>query len=46
MLGLESAAHAGDEVSEFEGVRIFVDPFSLPIVHGMTIDFVEGVSRS
>jgi iron-sulfur cluster assembly protein len=46
MLGLERAAHAGDEVYEFEGVRIFVDPFSLPIVHGMTIDFVEGVEPS
>jgi iron-sulfur cluster assembly accessory protein len=46
MMGLESAAHAGDEVYEFEGVRIFVDPFSLPIVHGMTIDFVEGVEAS
>lgn len=45
-LGLESAAHAGDEVYEFDGVCIFVDPFSLPIVHGMTIDFIEGVEAS
>ena len=43
MLGLESSAHSGDEVYEFDGVRVFVDPFSLPIVHGMTIDFVDGV---
>lgn len=43
MLGLETAANSGDEVYEFDGVRVFVDPFSLPIVHGMTIDFVDSV---
>jgi iron-sulfur cluster assembly protein len=46
MLGLETAAQAGDEVYEFEGVRVFVDPFSLPIVHGMRIDFVDTLQSS
>lgn len=45
-LGLERAPHLGDEVYEFEGVRVFVDPFSLPIVHGMRIDFVDEVGGS
>jgi iron-sulfur cluster assembly protein len=46
MLGLEKSAHAGDEVYEFDGVRVFVDPFSLPIVHGMHVDYVESVEAS
>jgi iron-sulfur cluster assembly protein len=46
MLGLETSAHAGDEVYEFEGVRVYVDAFSLPIVHGMRIDFVDMVETS
>jgi iron-sulfur cluster assembly protein len=46
MLGLESAAQAGDEVYDFEDVRIYVDPLSLPIVDGMRIDYVEGIDAS
>lgn len=45
-LGLDTAAHAGDEVYEFEDVRVFVDPYSVPIVRGMTIDFVDGVESA
>jgi iron-sulfur cluster assembly protein len=46
MLGLETSAHAGDEVYDIDGVRVFVDAFSLPIVHGMRIDFVDTVETS
>jgi iron-sulfur cluster assembly protein len=46
MLGLESAAQTGDEVYEFDGVRVFVDSLSLPIVHGMKIDFVESIEAT
>jgi iron-sulfur cluster assembly accessory protein len=46
MLGLEGSAQAGDEVYEYDGVRVFVDPFTLPVVHGMRIDFVDGVEAS
>jgi iron-sulfur cluster assembly accessory protein len=46
MLGLETSARAGDEVYEFDGVRVFVDPLSLSIVHGMRIDFIDTVETS
>jgi iron-sulfur cluster assembly protein len=46
MLGLETSARAGDEVYEFDGVRVFVDAFSRLIVHGMRIDFVDTVETS
>jgi Iron-sulfur cluster assembly accessory protein len=46
MLGLESSAQSGDEVYDFEGVQVFVDSLSLPIVHGMRIDFVETVEAT
>jgi iron-sulfur cluster assembly protein len=46
MLGLETKAGAGDEIYDFDGVKVFVDPESLPIVDGMRIDFVETVQKS
>ncbi|TVR99927.1 MAG: iron-sulfur cluster assembly accessory protein [Rhodospirillales bacterium] len=46
MLGLESRADPGDEVYEFDGVRVYVDAHSLPIVHGMQVDFVETLEQS
>jgi iron-sulfur cluster assembly protein len=45
-LGIEAASRAGDQVYEFGEVRLFVDPFSLPMVDGMRIDFVEDVQAS
>jgi iron-sulfur cluster assembly protein len=45
-LGLDTAAHADDQVYEVDGVRVFVDPFSVPIVDGMTVDFVDGVEQT
>jgi len=45
-LGLDKAAHAEDETYEFDGVRVFVDPFTVPIVRNMTINFVDGVESS
>ena len=42
-LGLDTAANDGDEIYEFGGVRLYVDPYTVPIVRGMTIDFVDGV---
>ena len=46
MLGLETGASAGDEIYYFDGVKVFVDPESLPIVDGMRIDFVESLEKS
>ena len=44
-LGLDNPA-SNDEVYEFEGGRVFVDPYTSPIVDGMTVDFVDGVESS
>lgn len=46
MLGLEAKAQDGDQIYDFNSVKIFVDPFSLPIIDGMTIDYVEGIEAS
>ncbi len=46
LLGLESAAMDGDEVYEAGAVKVFVDPHSLPIIHGTQIDYVEGLESS
>lgn len=45
-LGLDKAAHADDQVYEFDGVQIFVDPYTLPIIDEMTVDFVDEVEQS
>lgn len=33
----------GDRVTMIEGVRIFIDEFSLPYIAGTTLDYVEGL---
>ena len=33
--------HADDRVFEDRGVKVFVDPESLPLVEGTTVDFVK-----
>ena len=45
-LGLDTAAHEDDQVYEFEDVRVFVDAYSAPIVHGMSIEVVDGVESA
>ncbi|MBU2033920.1 MAG: iron-sulfur cluster assembly accessory protein [Alphaproteobacteria bacterium] len=41
--GLTDAADGEDLVSETEGVRLVVDPVSLDLVAGSTVDFVESL---
>ncbi len=43
-LGFDSGAQDGDEVVEAHGVRILVDPFSMPYLRGASVDYVEGLS--
>ena len=38
---LADAAEADDRVSETDGVKLVVDPVSLDLVTGSTVDFVE-----
>jgi iron-sulfur cluster assembly accessory protein len=45
-LGFDRGAQAGDDVLEFHGVKVVVDPFSAPYLQGSTIDFLEGLQES
>jgi iron-sulfur cluster assembly accessory protein len=45
-LGFDRGAQAGDNVLEFHGVTVVVDPFSTPYLQGSTIDFLEGLAES
>ena len=40
---LADAAEAGDLVSETGGVKLVVDPVSLDLIEGSTVDFVESL---
>ena len=40
---LAGEPEAGDSVSETDGVRLVVDPVSLDLVTGSTVDFVESL---
>ena len=40
---LADSAESDDSVSETEGVRLVVDPISLDMIAGSTIDFVESL---
>lgn len=46
ILGLDATARKVDQVYEFDGVKVYVDPFSLPMIDGMNIDYVESVEAS
>ena len=43
---LETKARPTDQVYEFEGVKIFVDPKSLLYLEGMTLDYQESLLHS
>jgi len=45
-LGFDRGAQSGDNVLEFHGVTVVVDPFSAPYLQGSTIDFLEGLQES
>ena len=45
-LGFDSGPVEGDEVMEFEGVQVVVDPYSAPYLKGATIDFLNGLQES
>ncbi len=40
---LAEAAESEDQVSETDGVKLVVDPVSLDLVDGSTVDFVESL---
>lgn len=45
-LKLETAALADDTVIDSGGVKILLDPASLPMVNGMVVDFVDSLEGS
>lgn len=45
-MGLEAAPNEGDEVLEFDDVKVFVDASSQPLLDGVQVDFVESLTGS
>jgi iron-sulfur cluster assembly protein len=45
-LGFDRGAQSGDHELEFHGVRVVVDPFSVPYLQGSTVDFLETLEES
>ena len=43
---LEPAAKASDHVLEFDGVRVFVDPKSYPLLDGLTLDYTQSLMEN
>ncbi len=42
-LGFDDAPKAGDLVTEYDGVRVFVDPEHLQYLEGTVVDFSDGL---
>jgi iron-sulfur cluster assembly protein len=45
-LALEEAAKADDTVVDCNGVSIFIDPLSVPMLKGVTVDFLDSMDGS
>jgi iron-sulfur cluster assembly accessory protein len=45
-MALEKAAQADDTVVECGDIKIFVDPESLPLLDGVTVDFIDSMEGS
>ena len=45
-LALEEAARSDDTVMEFGELKIFIDPFSAPMLKGVTVDFYDDMQGS
>jgi iron-sulfur cluster assembly protein len=43
MMGLVQEAQAGDVVVEQNGIKVFVDPGSVALLQGVTLDFTVGL---
>jgi len=45
-LGFDTQAADGDRELVLEGVKVVVDPFSVPYLQGATIDYLNGLQES
>lgn len=45
-LKLEEAAQAEDTVVECDGIKVFIDAGSAPMLSGVTLDFLDGLEKS
>jgi iron-sulfur cluster assembly protein len=45
-MSLEETAAADDTVVELGSVKLLVDPFSAPLLNGVTVDFVDSLQGS
>ena len=46
MMGIETSPRDGDEIVESEGVRLYIDEQSRPLLDGMTVDFVTSIEQT
>ena len=45
-MSLEEQARIDDLIVELDGIKVFVDPFSAPMLAGVTVDFHDGMDGS
>lgn len=45
-MGFEPSARPDDQVLEFDGVKVFVDPKSMPMLAGSEVDYVDAIHGS
>ena len=45
-LKLDSEALENDEVFDYQGFKVFVDANSMPVLDGMTVDFIDSLEGS
>ncbi len=45
-MSLEEQARSDDVIVEIDGLKVFVDPLSAPMLAGVTVDFQDGMDGS
>lgn len=45
-MSLEAASKSDDVIVEFGELKVFVDPISVPMLAGVTVDFLDGMDGS
>jgi iron-sulfur cluster assembly accessory protein len=45
-LALEESSKGDDTIVEVGSLRIFIDPYSAPLLKGVTVDFLDGMEGS